>query len=62
MTKRKRFKRRSPELRREALERVTAALLSKLYGRLAVRIGDCAENRDAVELPLREGTMPINHR
>jgi hypothetical protein len=25
-------------------------------------MGDCAENRDAVELPLREGTMPINHR
>jgi NhaP-type Na+/H+ or K+/H+ antiporter len=44
------------------LHGVTAAPLSRLYGQLAARMGDCAENRDAVELPLREGTMPINHR
>jgi NhaP-type Na+/H+ or K+/H+ antiporter len=43
------------------LHGVTAAPLSRLYGRLAARMGDCAENRDAVELPLREGLKPINH-
>lgn len=43
------------------LHGVTAAPLSRLYGQLAARMGDCAENRDAVELPLREGLKPINH-
>jgi NhaP-type Na+/H+ or K+/H+ antiporter len=43
------------------LHGVTAAPLSKLYGRLAKRMGDCEENRDAAELPLREGLKPINH-
>lgn len=40
---------------------VTAAPLSRLYGRLAGRMGDCAENQDVVDLPLREGPGPVEN-
>jgi NhaP-type Na+/H+ or K+/H+ antiporter len=43
------------------LHGVTAAPLSKLYGQLAARMGECAENQEVVELPLREGSGPIDN-
>lgn len=37
------------------LHGVTAAPLAKAYGRVVSTMGECEENRPAVELPLREG-------
>lgn len=37
------------------LHGLTAAPLANLYGRLAVRMGECEENQPVTELPLREG-------
>lgn len=37
------------------LHGVTAAPFAGLYGRFTSRMGECEENRPAVELPLREG-------
>lgn len=39
------------------LHGVSAAPLSRLYGRLAGRMGECEENQRAAELPLREGQV-----
>ena len=41
------------------LHGLTAAPLARWYGRLAARIGECEETRPAVELPLREGHLPL---
>ena len=37
------------------LHGVSAAPLAKLYGKLAARMGECEENQDVTEMPLREG-------
>lgn len=42
------------------LHGVTAAPLSKVYGRLAASMGECEENQPAAELPLREGHTQNN--
>ncbi len=39
------------------LHGVTAAPLANWYGKLAARMGDCEENQQVTELPLREGYM-----
>ena len=41
------------------LHGVTAAPLSNLYGRLAASMGECEENQQVEELPLREG-LPVS--
>lgn len=43
------------------LHGVTAAPFANLYGRLAVRMGECEENQPVPELPLREGSGPIDN-
>ena len=39
---------------------VTAAPLAKLYGALAARMGECEENQQISEIPLRDGHAGIN--
>ena len=43
------------------LHGVSAAPLAKIYGRLAARLGECEENRQVAELPLREGMIEIKN-
>lgn len=40
------------------LHGVSATPLAKLYGQLAARMGECEENQDVAELPLRESHTP----
>ena len=39
------------------LHGISAAPLARRYGRLAMSMGECEENQEAVELPLREGHL-----
>lgn len=39
------------------LHGISAAPFARRYGRLAMSMGECEENQDAVELPLREGHL-----
>ena len=39
------------------LHGISAAPFARRYGRLAMSMGECQENQDAVELPLREGHL-----
>jgi len=43
------------------LHGVTAAPLSRAYGKLAAGMGECEENQPASDLPLREGHAPTNN-
>jgi NhaP-type Na+/H+ or K+/H+ antiporter len=43
------------------LHGVSAAPFSRLYGKLVAQMGECAENQDVIELPLREGSGPSDN-
>jgi NhaP-type Na+/H+ or K+/H+ antiporter len=43
------------------LHGVSAAPLTKLYGKLAARMSECEESQDVTNLPLREGHTPTDN-